>query len=250
MSGTHSLLHGFSSFFAGLLVLAGASRPLNAEIVNWISTEPEWTVTNGIILETGNDIGPQTTLVDVSSKLNMKEFSAFLGLQVQSSQTDMTTVAVYAPTFFNHFNFGSKTIVHIQHCPDIFFEADYLCGIYSRYATKRFFCVEGNFFYHAKAARIFAIEDSVPWLTNDTIAFELNMDFAPTERLSFSFDIASFSQYRYMLFLAPDFRLGGEYKLSDLISLGSLLEIQYIDMFTLSSNLNTVDFRFYAKLEF
>lgn len=218
--------------------------------VNFFTNQMDWTITNGISFENGSDFSGLTAAVDLSAELNMKELVCNVGNKFQSSQIDVTMEGIYWPTFFDRFNLGAGNIIHFVHYGETFFEVDYLVGFYGAYHTEKKFDCMLNFLYHGKAAQIYAIKDEVTWLCNNSIAFKTCFSFRPIDPLQFSFSISSYSLYRYMLFLAPDFSLSAEYKFMDLFTLGSQIEIQYIDMFTLSSNLNSIDIRIFAKLEF
>lgn len=234
-----------SVFVIFLLIVAPSAF---ADVVNWITPKPAISIVSGATFEAGKDVSPRNVFVDLSSALAMKELNCFAGFQFQTSIFDFTSSVTYAPTFFNHFNFGPKMIFHSQHYDDIYLELDLLGGAYLKYTKSRKFAVALDFLYHFKCAKIFSIEDSVPWLVNTSIAFCTTFTVRPFSPLCVEFTISSYSDYRYMLFFAPDFRLSTEYDFSRAFSLGSEIEIQYIDMFTLSSNINVINARLYVKL--
>ncbi len=221
-----------------------------AEIVNFFTLQKKWGVTTGLSFENGADFAPLTSAVDISVDLNMQEICANAGIFVQPSQFDFSTEVVYWPTFFNCFNAGAGTILHFVSCNDIFVEFDYLSGGYFSFHTQKKFDCMVNFLYHGKTARIFAIKDDVPWLKNNSIAFKTEFNFRPISQLNLNLSISSYSMYRYMLWFAPDFSFSVDYKFFDMFAIGGQVEIQYIDMLTLSSNLNSVDLRIYGRIEF
>lgn len=221
-----------------------------AKIVNFFTPQLNWSVTNGLALENGADFAPMTTAVDISADLNMREIQANAGFLLQPSQVDFSTEVVYWPTFFNCFNAGVGTILHFVSCHDIFTEVDFLSGVYLSYHTPKKFDCMLNFLYHGKSARIFAIEDDVPELKNSSIALKTEFNFRPIKPLNLCLSVSSYSMYRYMLWFAPDFSLSADYKFLDMFAVGGQIEIQYIDMFTLSSNLNSIGIRIYGRLEF
>lgn len=221
-----------------------------AKIVNFFTPQLNWSVTNGLALENGADFAPMTTAVDISADLNMREIQANAGFLLQPSQVDFSTEVVYWPTFFNCFNAGVGTVFHFVSCHDIFTEVDFLSGVYLSYHTPKKFDCMLNFLYHGKSAHIFAIEDDVPELKNSSIAFKTEFNFRPIKPLNLCLSVSSYSMYRYMLWFAPDFSLSADYKFLDMFAVGGQIEIQYIDMFTLSSNLNSIGIRIYGRLEF
>ncbi len=222
----------------------------NAKIVDFFTPQMNWSVTNGLTFENGADFAPMTTAVDISADLNMREIRANAGFLLQPSQLDFSTEAVYWPTFFDCFNAGWGTIFHFVSCSDIFTEVDFLTGVYLSYHTPKKFDCMLNFLYHGKSAHIFAIEDDVPALKNSSIAFKTEFNFRPVAPLNLCLSVSSYSMYRYMLWFAPDFSFSADYKFIDMFAVGGEIEIQYIDMFTLSSNLNSIGIRIYGRLEF
>ncbi len=238
----HSVL-----FFAVFFIFSTFSY---AEIVSFFTPQKKWGVTTGLSLENGADFAPLTSAVDLSVDLNMREICANAGIFVQPSQVDFSTETVYWPTFFNCFNAGVGSVLHFVHCNDIFVEFDYLSGVYLSYHTPKKFDCMLNFLYHEKNSRIFAIKDDVPWLKNRSIAFKTEFNFRPISQLNLNLTISSYSMYRYMLWFAPDFSFSADYKFFDMFAVGGQVEIQYIDMFTLSSNLNSIDLRIYGRIEF
>lgn len=237
-------------FFIVAFFLCFIKTDADAEIVNFYSSQKNWSVINGVGIENGADFAPLTTMVDISANLDMNEIKAGVGVRGQAGQTDFSMGAIYAPTFFNCFNAGAQSIFHLVYCNDTFVELDFLSGIYLGYHTEKKFDCMLNFLYHGKNARIFAIQDDVPWIRNNSIAFKTEINFRPVQKLNINFAVSSYSDYRFMIWFAPDFSLAVDYNLFDIFSLGSEIEIQYIDMFTLSSNLNSIDLRLFVKLEF
>lgn len=219
-----------------------------SEVVSFFTTEQEWSFVTGLSLENGKDFAQNTAAVDFSAFCDMKELQMNAGFKFQPSQLDFTTEAIYAPTFFDRVNFGMDMVIHTNYYHDVYVEVDYLVGPYAKYYTAKKFDCMLNFLYFSKNARIFAIEDKVPWLKNDTIAFKTEFNYRPVDWVNIFLAISSYSQYRYMLFFAPDFKLGAEFDILPVFSIGTQVEVQYIDMFTLSSNLNSVDLRIYSRI--
>lgn len=236
--------------FVSILFIFFSFTAFSEGKVNFFTNEMAWSIENSLSFENGSDFDGLTAAVDLSAELNMKELVCNFGNKFQAGQVDVTTEAIYWPTLYNRFNVGAGNIFHFIHYGDTFVELDYLFGFYGAYHTEKKFDCMLNLLYHGKAARIFAIKDQVPWLTNNSFAFKTQFNFRPVDPLLLSLSISSYSQYRYMLFFAPDFCLGAEYKCLDMFAFGGQVEIQYIDMFTLSSNLNSIDIRIFAKLEF
>lgn len=234
------------TLFAAILIFF--STTCFAEVVNFFTPQPQWSFITGLSLENGKDFAQNTAAVDFSAFCNMKELKMNGGLKFQPSQFDFTTEAIYAPTFFNCVNFGVNTLLHTNYYHDIYVEVDWLVGPYISYHTAKKFDCMLNFCYFSKNARIFAIEDKVPWLKNDTIAFKTEFNYRPADWVDVFLAVSSYTQYRYMLFFAPDFKVGAEFNILPVFAIGTQVEVQYIDMFTLSSNLNSIDLRIYSRI--
>ena len=231
-----ALLIFFSSFFAF------------AEKVNFISSEKSLSLVSGFSFQSNSDFEYSSSASDLSLDLNMTELFASAGCKFQSNQTDFSTEIVYCPTFFDCFNAGAGHIFHVLHYNDLFNEYDFLTGLYLGYHSPKHFDCKLNLMWHAKAVEIFVIKDEVPWIKNSSFACKTEFNFRPVENLKLSLSLSSYSPYRYMLFFAPDLMFSCEYTFGQLISIGNQVEIQYIDMFTLSSNFNSIDYRLYARL--
>ena len=234
-------------FTIALLFLAEAAF---SQIVNFFTPEMHWTLKKGISLENGGDFEPATESVDLSASLDLTELYFSTGFKLMQESSDFTTESIFWPTFFSCLNMGIGTVFHINYMPDNFIETDFLFGFFAKYTPSKRFSVASNMMYMRKTSRIFITDSEFVKISNDNMALALHLLFLPTEKFNIAFDFSSYSYYRYMLFFAPDFRLELSYKLSRLFAIGSEVEVQYIDMFTLSANFNSANFRCFVKMEF
>ena len=84
----------------------------------------------------------------------------------------------------------------------------------------------------------------------NNIAISIEVKAYPLSLLEVYLSFSSYSYYRYMLWFAPDLRFGASYKISSLLKIGTEIELQYIDMFTLSANCNSIDVRGFLRFNF
>lgn len=221
-----------------------------AEIVNFFTPKLNWFVENGIGFQNGNDFTPNTIVMDFYNELNMKEFICSSGIENSQEGFNFTTDAIYWPTFFKYFNLGVGSTFHILVRDKEFTEIDLLSGVFFKYSNLDWIEVQMNCSFFAKFAKIYAIDNSVPWLKNNNIAISIEVKAYPLSLLEVYLSFSSYSYYRYMLWFAPDLRFGASYKISSLLKIGTEIELQYIDMFTLSANCNSIDVRGFLRFNF
>lgn len=232
---------------AFFLIFSGA---IFAEKVNFFSKDYSLSFQNGLSLENGSDFAPVTQSVDFSSYLDYHELFFSSGFKILPESMDFTTKAIYWPTLFNHFNTGVGTIFHLQDYHDTFLELDFLNGIFFKYDSLKVFSVSANFLHLYKAAKIYNLPKKYQWIVNNNnMALDVNFNFQITNSWNLYLDFASYSYYRYMLFFAPDIKLGANFHFSKTFVIGTEIEGQYIDMFTLSANLNSFSIRSYLQVE-
>lgn len=237
------------NLFISLVFLLFANL-LFAEVVNFFTPKMNWFVENGFGLQNGADFKANTIVMDCYNELNMTELICSSGIENSQEGFHFTTNAIYWPTFFKYFNLGVGSTFHLYQREAEFIELDFLHGIVFKYSNLDWFEVLLNCSYFEKYTRIYAIEDSVPWMKNNNLAVSLKTQVFPTEKIKVFLEFASYSYYRYMLWFAPNFRFGASYKVNSLLNMGAEIEFQYIDMFTLSANCNSIDFRGFMRFNF
>lgn len=234
-------------FFSFFLLFANITF---AEVVNFFTPDFSWKIENGISLQNGNDFSSNTIAMDFYNELNMNELILSSGIENSQEGFHFTTEAVYWPTIFRYFNVGVGSSFHVYVRDKEFVEIDLLSGIFIRYSNLDWFEFKGNCSFFEKLSKIYAIEDSVPWLENKNLALSMEFNFTPYDWLEAYLEIGSYEYYRYMLWFAPNVRIGFSIKVSPLIKIGSEIDFQYIDMFTLSSNCNSIDVRGFLRFLF
>lgn len=221
----------------------------HGEIVRWISPEPQWTFKTGVTFETDKNLHLDSVPVDFSAAFSLSQFQCSVGMQFQPSVFDFSTYFIYSPTFFNHLNVGVKSLFHTKHFTAEYLELDLLVGLYAMYRLNRYLAFDSDFMFHLKLSKIYSIEDSMPWIKNNSFAFRFEAFCNPVQRLTLGLGVSSYSMYRYNLFFSPDYWISAEYKFVDFVSVGTKALIEYIDMYTLSANRRLCDFTVYVKLE-
>lgn len=237
-----------SVFFA--LCVFFCSGALSAKGVKFFTPEMHWAVENGVALESKGKGAPVFARTDINFALDMKELYVSSGVQMRMNAYDITAEAVYWPSFFSWLNIGAGMIFHTQIDPECFVEYDFLYGLFAKVSPLDWLSFSVNMLRLRKTARIWTADSDSLRIKNGNLAFSVGAVIKPVERLAISLDFSSYSYYRVMLFLAPDFKLGVSYKTAPSVTVGSEVDVQYIDMFTLSANLNSVNFRAYVKMEF
>ncbi len=233
-------------FVVQLCVVCAAARAQN---VSFFSREMRWSFESGARLEFAGDLSPDAVSGDFSAALDMRELYAKSGFRFRPESLDFTTEIAYGPTFWGRLNVGADMIFHVLAYYDEFTELDFLPGLCVSYTDSRV-TARAKGMYFRKAASIRAIRGSVPWLTNDGAATEHYIEVRPFDRWAFYFRFASYTFYRFMDWFCPDFMLGARARITETLTAGAEIDAQYIDMFVLSANLDSVSARLFVRLEF
>jgi hypothetical protein len=226
-----------------------------AQIV-WFTPEIVYTVSSTVILDSSTGFSPYVDTehavipsCDVSYKLEMPQLYGETDTRFSVKTVDFMTRAVYWPLFWNRLNVGVGLTYHFLAYDRIFFEQDMLVGLFFRY-KHRAFTTTADINYFRKLTRIYAVENYIPWLMNNSIAVNTQWSWSVFDCLDFYFGISSYSTYQYLLFWAPDFMTGFDWHFPHGISVGAEFNIQYVDMMTLSSYLDSIELRMFTRWEF
>ncbi|HAH62153.1 MAG TPA: hypothetical protein DCL73_08670 [Treponema sp.] len=226
-----------------------------AQIV-WFTPDMDHTVSGAVVLNNNTGFSPyvdsQHLIIPsyvVSYKLETPQLFGETGFRFSAKTVDFTTRAVYWPLFWNRLNAGVGITYHFLAYDKIFFEQDVLAGLFFRY-KHRAFTMTADVDYFRKWTRIYAVQEYIPWLTNNSLAVNTRWSWFVLEHLDFYFSISSYSTYQYLLFWAPDFMTGFDWRFPYGITAGAEFNIQYIDMMTLSSYLAGIELRLFTRWEF
>ncbi len=218
--------------------------------VQFLSRPATYTLTGGLSLFNQYNWVPRGQIYDLSFDFDMNELEASIGINHYDTRENLTAFVRYAPTFWAHFNFGLETRFHLLINPDLFTEFDGLFLGFFRYNTLKHFQFTGRVGYMLKRSKIYAIEDTVSWLKNHCVAFDLDFRWKINNFVSTYFQFDTFTPYKYHLFCAPSFIGGFELTPKKNFSVGAELELCYIDFFTLSGYLSAIYERAFIKYRF
>ena len=217
-------------------VISPASTP--AKTVNWFTVKPEFSLLGQAVITNYHDFVQYTLGLDIILEADMKELVSKAGVRFDFRKFDYTYQGFYAPTLWGKFNPGITMIHHLSFYYDQYLEYDLLIGPHIAYKPFNWFDFSLDFLYQHKSAMIYAIKDEVPFVLSNCPAFDLTFNFHLIPELSIDFTIASYNFFKYHLFFAPNVTLGLKYRANKHYEARLYAEIQYVDMFTLSANLN------------
>ncbi|MCK9170609.1 MAG: hypothetical protein M0P01_09365 [Treponema sp.] len=245
----------FSKRFFCAAVLSVSVTLCSARII-WFTPEIVHTVTGEVELNNNTGFSPYVDTVHViipsyilSYKLETPQLYGGTGVHFSAKTLDFTTRVVYWPLFWNRLNMGAGLTYHFLSYDSLFFEQDMLAGLFFRF-KYRCFTATADMNYFRKWTRIYAVQKYIPWLTNNSIAFNAKWNWFVLNHLDFYFGISSYSAYEYLLFFAPEFMTGADWHCKYGITTGAEFTIRYIDMMTLSSYLDSVELRLFTRWEF
>lgn len=218
--------------------------------VVFFTPEKNISVQGTLAIENGTGFEPYRAAGQWLFALDMNQLYVSAGMQGTPATFDITTNAVYAPTFWNHVDMGVTGTYHFMHYTDMYNEYDVLAGLFFRYHDSHNFSTSLTMEYFRKCSRIFAIENFIPYLTNNSMAVQMDWRWKPLSCLDVYFGGGSYSYFRYMLFFAPDLYCGACFSAGKIISVGTELSLRFTDTFTLSSYFDSAELRMYTKAVF
>jgi len=168
----------------------------------------------------------------------MKELQMKNGLEFYHTGFNLTNDITYAPTLFNVWNLGIRTINHFNWTYKTYLEDDFLIGGYTKYQPLPCLYISASVLYQIKSTNIYELRDSRKNLISTCPAVETVIDYNPLDWLDFTLSISSFTFTKYNLFFAPNTRLNIEFKVNPFLYIGIGGEVQFVDFFTLSANFN------------
>ncbi|MFA6856011.1 MAG: hypothetical protein WCR31_02280 [Treponema sp.] len=244
----------FRKFFcAALLSVFGTA--CFARII-WFTPEMLHTVAGAVVFGNNTGFYPYVDTAHavipsyiLSYKLETPQLYGGAGIHFSGKTLDFTTRAVYWPLFWNRLNIGAGLTYHFLAYDMIFFEQDMLAGLFFRF-KYRCFTASADMNYFRKWTRIYAVQKYIPWLTNNSIAVNVQWNWFLINHLDLYFGISSYSPYEYLLFFAPDFMTGADWHFTHGITAGAEFTVRYIDMMTLSAYLDSVELRLFTRWEF
>ena len=219
--------------------------------VNWISTNPEWSLTLSATASNYQNFSIYTLSGGATIQMDMNEIVGRTGFDFSPKEINCTVETVYAPTFFGKLNAGLILINHFNWYYQSYYEYDFLPGLYISYSPVDWFNLKFTGLFQLKKTHIWELEGtSCSWFDSHCPAFSLETNFHPLDWLYIDFSLSSYDMYRYFLFFAPIVRLGFGYQCNEHLTLSISAKAQFVDFFTLSANFNNLGGNISAKWRF
>ena len=178
-----------------------------------------------------------------------KRFRAYGGLFLESGDYQITLKASY--NFFKRENISLATgvIYNLDWLQGISLANNFLPCLSFEWKPFSFYTLKTDLAFMFKLRRVFVFGSNAPSLINATMAAVIKNTFNLPYDIKVYLEFASIENFRYMVFCAPSFILGAEYKLNDKIELGLEAAVRYIDFFTLSAHYSDSDIRLGVKYQ-
>lgn len=186
---------------------------------------------------------PQTALQgNIGCSLYLPDWKMTELISAEKNMLDSFSSVMYLPLSTNMFSLGLHSILHTETEFQTYQDFDFLTGAYFSFHGAKHFIFEASAFYMLKATQIFYIKENFPWLFTNSLAAKLNFLCPINDLFSAGFEFSSYNETKFNSFITPFFTLYGNYNITDDIKLHCAIQANYIDMFTLSANLNNITF--------
>lgn len=160
------------------------------------------------------------------------------GLEICSDRQNITADATYTPFSWYFLDGGIRLINHCTFCPDIYSEYDLLPGLFLKLTPADWFTFSLSYLYQLKSSKVYALEGAYGNIISNDMGFDLNAAFHITNQLETTLSFSSFSFFKYYLFLSPVSSFSISYEVLPDLLIALTEQVQYIDFFTLSANLD------------
>lgn len=155
---------------------------------------------------------------------------------------DTNTSIIYTPLSKDKFDVGLHTIFHTETELKTYLDLDFLLGGFFSIHGAEHFIFEFSSFYMLKTTQVFYIKENCPWFITNSMAASLNFICPINDLWTVGFEFSSYNKTKFNLFITPFFTLYGSYNISENLKLHCDFQVNYIDMFTLSANINNIVF--------
>ena len=218
------------------------------ESVSWFTMDPVISAEWALSLPARRDLKTPMPAEEFTVAADFRELRLDTGIRYQADQFDLTSRAIYMPTFFNSFQAGFGFNWHFNRYIHKFTENDLM-------VTPRFRCHIGPVFSFENAAgflfkftSIDAVRNYRPLLFNLSYHYELlcNWHFLQTSDIWFSITLQDY--FDYPMAISPFLKLGYTLEATPGIILGIDCTFKFIDMFYSAVYLNEGILRFSFKV--
>lgn len=191
----------------------------------------------------------QPSCFSLSGSYNIwgKRFSAFGGFFLEGGDCQLTLKAAYKFFKREKLSLATGVIYNLDWLQNISLANNFLPCISFEWKPFSFYTLKTDLAFMFKLRRVFVFDKNTHPLINATMAAVIKNTFNLPRDINLYLEFASIENFRYMVFCAPSFIMGAQYKLNEKIELSLEAAIRYIDFFTLSAHYSDSDIRLGVK---
>lgn len=209
---------------------------------NFSSTDLKFNIAVG--MNSGDGFEPYRFMMQPYFQIDNKYLQAYAGIQAANEMWHATAGAVAWPLRWNRIRLGAGLIYHFNYFEDISLCHDLMLNIHFETRPAYWLGIKLNTGYFHKARKIFAVEDYVGYIENNSVDFSLETDFYLPYNITMYTRVSSYELFRYMVFCAPSFTFGVSKSLGKRVDLTFETTTRYIDFFTVSARYDDSEMRF------
>lgn len=178
-------------------------------------------------------------------QIKWNELSSSSGLAVYKNKLDATEKLVYSPDLFsfyantNRLSFNFEETVHCSVLYDVSSKFNFLSGAGFSLVTKNDFSFNAKLFYLLKLSKVFSIDRL---LIDQEFAFSLLFQHQFNQAF-LKYGVSSCDFFYYPKAVAPVWKIGYGYHFTPEFCGEMEINFRYIDMFTLSSYMESAEFK-------
>lgn len=191
----------------------------------------------------------EPSLFSASAVYNLfgERFSTSGGIFLQKGDTQFTASAKYKFFKQEKFSLGTGVVYNFNWLHDYSITNNFLPGFYLEWQPKPFYRLDVDIDFLFKFRSLFVFSRFSRPLVNTTVGCAIKNTFYLPKDISLYLEFASIEEFRYMIFCAPSFIVGSQFKITEKLDAGVEVVVHYIDFFTLSAHYEDTDFRLGVK---
>lgn len=170
-------------------------------------------------------------------------FSAGGGVFLEKGDSQLTLFASYNFLKRKKISLGTGVIYNLNWLHDYSLSNNFLPCFNLEWQPKPFYKLNFSIDLLFKFRHLFIFGFNHHSLVNTTLAIDIKNTFYLPKNFLIYLEFASIEKFRYMIFCAPSYILGMEYKINDSFDLAFDVTVHYIDFFTLSAHYADTDIR-------
>ena len=234
--------------FAGLILFMIFGTAFSE--INWFSEAAEHTLGVNLAVESESSALPYRVGFQGLYELDMTELETRAGMNFGNQAFNFFTEVKYTPTILSWFRAGPFFNYHIFSYDKVYIDNDIILGGCFQFHPQSFFSADIRIGWFFKDSCIYSLEDSAEHVPANGLGIRLNFAWEFFDALRLSFTATSYEDFYYQIFLAPSFIFGAEYKLPgnlNQLKVGGEVSFRYVDFFTLSGYLESIEFKLLVK---